>query len=162
MNKKAQKKKDREKRVRRQVLLRRAAIRAPEEEDNRLRRKMKRIAKVKKDMGERNVWSDEVLMKLDELTLTQLEKNAKILKILEEEYAQEQDKKSKLNQHLESEGCLTLEQKLNHLHQQLVEEQKGLYEEEMAKAEKDSSESGDNEGLVNNCVGDEVCQEASS
>lgn len=128
MDKKAQKKKDRAKRVRKQILLKRAALRAPQEEENKLKKKMKRITKLKKDMGKLNVWADDVFLKMSEQNLSQLEKNCKILKALEEEYRKETENKKNLNESLESKGCLALEEKLNHLHNKLVEEQKALHE----------------------------------
>lgn len=139
MDKKVQKKKDRAKRVRKQVLLQRAALRAPKQEENKLRRKMKRITKLKKDMGKLNVWADDVLLGLSDKALTQLERNAKILKALEEEYQTEADRKKDLNDKLEAEGCLTLDEKLNHLHAKLAEEQKRLY----AEGKFDLKESGE-------------------
>lgn len=75
-------------------------------------------------MGKLNVWADDILLQMNEQTLSQLEKNAKILKALEEEYATEHGRKAELNQQLEAEGFKTLEEKLNHLHDKLVQDQK--------------------------------------
>ena len=132
MNKKAQKKKDREKKARKKVLLRRAALRAPKEEENKLKRKMNRIAKIKKDMGKLNFWSDEVFLRMSEDKLRQLEKNSKILKALEEEHKKSHENKRDINKKLEEEGYLTLEQKLNHLYQNLVSEQNLTESEEVS------------------------------
>jgi Na+/phosphate symporter len=82
-------------------------------------------------MGALNVWADDVLLKMNEKTLVQLEKNAKILKALENEYKEERDKKIKINEELEADGFLTLEEKLNHLHNKLVDEQKALHERDL-------------------------------
>lgn len=87
--KKFQKKKNREKEVRKKILADREAMRAPAREDRKVLRKLKRISKLKQEMGEYNQWSDEVLMTLNDSALSRLEANAKTLKNLENEYEQE-------------------------------------------------------------------------
>lgn len=124
MDKKAQKKKDREKRVRKQILKQREALRKPAQEERAFQKKMKRIAKLKKDMGRLNVWADDVLLKMSDSTLSQLEKNARILKALEQQYEKETSTKRDLNRQLEEEGFVTLEDKMKFLHDRLVEQQK--------------------------------------
>lgn len=134
--KKAKKNKEREKEAKKKVLARRAALRAPKIEENKLKKKMKRIGKLQMDMGDLNVWADDIFMKMvnaDEKTLSQLERNTQILKALEEEYVGEKARKDNLNSGLEAKGCTTLEEKLNHLHQQLVEDQKASGEEILAE-----------------------------
>lgn len=137
--KRLKKKKEREKEARKKVLVRRAAIRAPQVEANKEKKKMKRVVKLQKEMGELNMWADDVLSKLSNDTLTQLEKNAQILKALEKEYEKETKNKRNLNNGLEEKGITTLHEKLNYLHQQFVEQQKSLGEdvlkEELALAE---------------------------
>lgn len=133
--KKFQKKKDRERRVRRQVLLEREAIRAPEREERKFQKKLKRVERLKKDMGRLNVWADELFLKMDDKTLSQLEHNAKILKALEEEYRDEHDRKVALNEELEAKGVHTLEEKLEHLHGRIVEQAKELYKSGGLEAE---------------------------
>ena len=145
--KKLQKKKDREKEVKKRVLHRRTAIRAPKIEENKNRKKMERISKLQKDMKELNVWADDVLGKLDSKTLTQLERNAQLLKGLEEEYEVERAKKSELNGDLESKGLNSLDEKLNHLHQNLVQSQrtsKEVAEVTICRAEETTGESTSN------------------
>lgn len=122
--KKLAKKHQRAKEVRKKILARRDAIRAPKIEENKQRKKAKRINKLIKDMGELNVWADEVLMRMDNSTLTQLEKNAQILRSLEAEYESEKAKKEKLNEELHSKGLFTLQEKLNHLSQELISQQR--------------------------------------
>jgi len=126
--KKFQKKKDRERRVRKQILAQREAIRAPEREERQFQKKLKRIEKLKKDMGKMNVWADEVFLNMSDDSLSQLERNALILKALEQEYQKEKDKKKQLNDELEEQGLLTLDQKLQHLHDKLVHQAKEMYE----------------------------------
>lgn len=118
--KKQQKKLARAKEVRKKLLVRREAAAAPVREETVLRRKMKRVHRLKNDMGRLNVWSDEALVNMTDKTLTQLERNAKILRALEDEYQEEHAKKENLNKELESEGYYTLEEKLNNLHGKLV------------------------------------------
>lgn len=119
--KKQQKKNARDKDNRKKLLAKREAIAAPLREERDQFRKLKRVGKMKKDMGKFNVWPDEVLMSMSNDTLSQLEKNAKILRALEEEYQQEYLKKENLNKELEVEGYHTLEEKLNSLHNRMVD-----------------------------------------
>jgi hypothetical protein len=126
---KLKKKKDREKRVRKKILLQREALRAPAREERKFQKKLDRIGKLKKELGDLNVWADEVFLNMSDKNLSQLERNAQILKALEEEYKKEHDKKSALNKELEEAGLLTLEDKLSHLHNKLVDQAKKLYEE---------------------------------
>lgn len=118
------KKKEREKEAKKKVLLKRVAMRSPQVEENKQKKKMKRVSKLQKEMGKLNMWADEVLCRMSNDTLTQLEKNAKILKALEAEYEKEKSKKRNLNQNLEQKGLSTLKEKLDYLHNELVEQQK--------------------------------------
>lgn len=133
------KKKEREKESKKKILARRKAIRAPQIEANKEKRKMKRVVKLQKEMGELNMWADDVLSKLSNETLTQLEKNAQILKALEKEYEQNLKSKKNLNDSLEQKGFATLHEKLNYLHNEFVEQQKSsgedVLKEELALAE---------------------------
>jgi hypothetical protein len=121
--KKLQKRKERDKKNRDKLLYRRAVKTKKQQEENAEYHKSKRIEKLQRELGELNQWSDEVLKKVPNDTLTQLEKNAKILKSLEDEYEQERAKKRQLNESLESEGSLTLEQKMAKLHAGLSQTQ---------------------------------------
>lgn len=127
--KKFKKRKQREKDVRKKILTRREIIRAPEREERAFQKKLKRIDKLKKEMGDLNVWSDDIFLKMTDDTLSQLEKNAKILKALEDEFREETTKKRNLNEQLEAEGFQTLDEKLSHLHNKLVNQQKALYDQ---------------------------------
>jgi hypothetical protein len=122
--KRLKKKKDREKKAKEKVLARRKAIQAPKIEENKHRKKMKRIAKLQKGMGELSMWADDILGRMSNDTLTQLEKNAQILKTLESEYEKEKAKKKQINNNLEDKGLISLQEKLDHLHNELVEQQK--------------------------------------
>lgn len=122
--KRLKKKKEREKEAKKKVLLKRAAMRAPQVEENKQKKKMKRVTRLQKEMGELNMWANEVLCRMSNDTLTQLEKNAKILKALEAEYEKEKSAKMNLNQNLEQKGLSSLKDKLDYLHNELVEQQK--------------------------------------
>jgi len=104
-------------------------------------RKLKRIKKLKKEMGQMNVWADDVFMRMSENTISQLEHNAQILKALEEEYEKEWAKKKALNQDLEDKGLTSLKDKMQYLHDQLIEDQKiagaAVIDEENKLAEKE-------------------------
>ena len=127
--KKMLKKKKREKDVKRRIDYKRQQLRAPIIEENQNRKKMARIAKLQKDMGDLSMWADDVLMKLDDEKLSQIEKNAKILKALEIEYEKEKEKRDAINKSLEEKGLKSLDDKLGHLHNQLVEQQKNMHSE---------------------------------
>ncbi len=126
--KKQQKKKTREKEVYKKVLLDRGKKQAKASEENALFKKTKRIEKLKKEMGEVNAWSDEALLNMDDKTLSQLEHNAKILKALEDEYEETNSERQKLNDSLESDGFLTLDEKLGSLHNKMVEQATAMYQ----------------------------------
>lgn len=133
--KRLKKKKIREKEAKKKVLSRRVASRASRIEENKERRKLKRVEKLQKEMGDLSNWADDVLMKLNNSTLCQLEKNAKILKALEDEYVEEIEKKNLLNKDLEDKGLLSLSDKMNYLHNNLVEEQKAAGIEGLVETE---------------------------
>jgi hypothetical protein len=130
---KLQKRKAREEKNKKAKLHRQAVATKKRQEENAEFKKLKRIKKLQRDMGNLSVWADDVLMKLNDKALTQLEKNAQILKALEAEYAKEKDRKRELNDGLEAEGLKTLEQKMNALHNRLVEQQKAAGEEALAE-----------------------------
>ena len=118
------KKKDRERESRKKVLARRAERRAPAQATRQLRRRIKRIAAIRKNLGSFDMYSDQTLLNMDTNSLSQLERNAQILRALEAEFEESQSQKSKLNEELESLGLHTLEQKMAHLNEQLVKQQR--------------------------------------
>jgi hypothetical protein len=126
--KKAEKKKAREKESRKKVLARRDAIRSSKSAENKIRKKMKRIVKLQKDVENLGPLADDVLLNMSDKTLSQLERNAQILKALENEYEEERSKKDQLNSELESKGALSLSDKLSFLHNELAEKQRVVLE----------------------------------
>lgn len=122
--KKFLKKKARERKNHEEVLKRREKLRADAKAERLVVQRLERADKLRKEVRELAQWSDEAFLKLKEKTMSQLEKNAKILKALEEEYEAERAKRADLNKELEDQGLLTLEDKMKHLHDMLVEDQK--------------------------------------
>ena len=131
------KKKEREKLAKNKVLARRNVARSTQVEDNQYRKKLKKVEKLQKEMSDLNGWADGVFMRMNNNTLIQLEKNAKILKALESEYKKEMSKKQKLNNDLEEKGLLTLQEKLNHIHNESAEQLKSAGIELILSGEKE-------------------------
>lgn len=121
--KKMQKKKAKEKETRKKILAKRAVSRAKTKEEREDHRKDKRVKKFQREMAGMNIWEDEVLKKMPDKTFDQLEHNANILKALEEEHEKEMDEKRSLNEGLESNGHITLNDKLQVLQQTTAEQQ---------------------------------------
>lgn len=121
--KKIQKKKAKEKDTRKKILMKRAISRAKTKEEREEHRRDKRVKKFQREMAGITIWEDEVLKKMPDKTFDQLEHNAKILRALEEEHEKDMDEKRNLNEGLESDGHLTLNDKLQSLHQATAEKQ---------------------------------------
>lgn len=122
--KKLQKKKEREKNVKLKKIRRQAILTKKRQEEAADFKKEQRVKKIQKEMGDLSIWGDEVLLKMSEENLSTLEKNCQILKALESEHKKELAKKQELNENLEEEGFLTLEEKINALHQKMLQKQK--------------------------------------
>lgn len=125
---KLKKKKTKEREAKKRVLARREQLRAPAREEREERRREKRQDKLMKDVDAMDngfqMYTEEQLAACDEKTLTQLEKNCKILRGLELEFEKEVENKLKLNSDLEEEGHSTLEEKLNAMSQKNIDQQK--------------------------------------
>jgi|GEM_PF-3360057 hypothetical protein len=132
---KLEKKKEHEKEARKKVLARRDALRAPKILENKLNKKFKRVSKLRKAMTGVAEYSDELLMNMNDATLTQLEKNAKILQALENEYEENLEKRRKINLDLESKGLFELNDKLSYLHNQLANDQQSAGFESLPEAQ---------------------------
>jgi hypothetical protein len=124
--KKLRKRKERDQKNLKAKLARQAKATAARQEETAEFRRLKRIKKLQKEMGDLNIWADDVFLKMDDKTLSQLEKNCNILKALEDEYKKEHAKKEALNKELEGAGQETLEDKLSFLHNKLVAQSKEL------------------------------------
>lgn len=109
------KKKERENKARARVQARRHKLGVMRRQDSReakLQRKFRdKIAPIVKDPEARARLGEAE----NKRTLQKLERNAQILKALEEEYAREKDQKKALNESLESAGHVTLKEKLGAL-----------------------------------------------
>jgi hypothetical protein len=122
--KKMQKKKKKEKENRKKILAEREKRRAVVRKEREERRREKRIDRLQKEMMDFEYLPTETLEDMDDATLSQLERNAQILKALEVEYTKEIDRKKELNESLEDEGHFTLEDKMNALAQKNIAVQK--------------------------------------
>lgn len=120
---KLQKRKVREKETRQQLLARREQLRAPAREAREDMRREKRIKKLQKDLEHFDqVMQERELAVASDDTLSQLEKNIEILKVLESEHNREMAQKAALNQELEEKGYFTLEDKMKAAQELLVKE----------------------------------------
>ena len=113
--KKMNKKKAREKENKKKVLLKREQHRSKAQQERKEKRKDKKIKKLQKDMGDLDIWADEVYKNVSDDALNQLEHNAKILKVLEDEAEKENEEKRVRNEELEEKGHKTLDEKLQRL-----------------------------------------------
>jgi hypothetical protein len=123
-NKKFQKRKKRERLVKKKVLKKREEKRAEvrkerleerqkKEEENKLEREIEEMEKLE-------LWADEVYDKLPEKSREQIKTNIGILEALEEEYDREKSERQSLNDELEKQGHQTMDQKLNALQEKMV------------------------------------------
>lgn len=119
-----EKKKQREKEVKVKLEKRREATKAASRAQLLAFREQRKFRKEQKEFEkfEKNV--DEFYNKLPQKTKEQLEKNIEILKALEEEHEKNLASKQKLNEELESEGKITPKEKMEALHEKVVEKQK--------------------------------------
>lgn len=124
LQKKQQKQKAKDKENRKKILANRAKTRAKAKEEKDEFRRDKRIKRLLKDMEGLDTWEEETLKEMPDKTFDQLEHNAQILKVLEEEHEQDMAAKKELNEGLEEKGHITLDEKLNALHQSTLEQQK--------------------------------------
>ncbi len=118
---KLKKKKAREKEVKKKILVRREKLRAPAREERAERRCEKRHDEFIKELDK--FYTEEQLATLDEKTLTQLEKNCKTLRGLEEEYEKETHNRKRLNLELEDQGHMTLQEKLKAVSKEQIKQQ---------------------------------------
>jgi hypothetical protein len=122
---KEKKKKNREKRVEQKIFVRREALRK-ERKTLELQRRQEEEAqdlvhgKLKPIVNDHSRF-EEVKSKKERVALDQLEKNLKILEALEEEYDKESKMRENINEVLESEGHLTMAEKMDALHKKALE-----------------------------------------
>ena len=121
---KLKKKKTREKEAKKKVLVRREQLRAPAREERADRRLEKKHDEFIKELDSFQFYTEEQLAALDEDTLTQLEKNCKVLRGLELEHEKEVGDKKNLNLKLEEQGYSTLQEKLKAVSEEQIKKQK--------------------------------------
>ena len=118
---KEKKKKQREQKSKSRVLAKRKILRqqlSEEKKKSRLDKKFRsKIKPIIKDPEKRKIMENII----NEKILSKLEKNAEILRQLEQSYLNEIEHKKALNQQLESEGHSTIEQKLSALENKIKE-----------------------------------------
>ena len=112
---KERKKKSRELIAKKRVLARRKALRKQTSEqlsESRLEKKFRnKIEPIIKDPEKQKIMQEQKNQRI----LSKLEKNAEILKALEEQYEEEMNCKKEINKKLEEEGNFTLKEKLDAL-----------------------------------------------
>lgn len=119
-----QKRKDREKEVSKNLLLKREKLRATTREAKDEFLRVKRLKKIHKELERFDQIMDErQLLEADDKTLSQLEKNIEILKALEAEHERDAAQKEQINAMLEAEGYLTLEEKMEAARKMMLSEQ---------------------------------------
>lgn len=122
---KLKKRKKREKENRQQTLRRRAASRAKAKEEREEQRREKRIDKLQRELYAMDQhFEKEQLAAASDDVIAQLEKNVEILRALEREHDKEMSEKAALNESLEEQGLLTMEDKMQALHEANMERQK--------------------------------------
>lgn len=119
----AKKRKDREKKSHAKVLLRREAIRKERKEIVRQNLLEKSLSPKKTPIvNNRELQLEQEEKKIEKIK-EQLLKNQEILKVLEEQYNQEQDARNQINENLESEGNISLQDKLSAMHKSVIDSQ---------------------------------------
>lgn len=121
--KKGKKRKDRAKKSHAKVLKIREAIRKERKEELRKIYLEKSLQPKKKPfVHDREKQLEDEELKNEKIK-EQLHKNQKLLEELEKQYDAEQALRKQVNDRLESEGNITLKEKLNAMHQQAIESQ---------------------------------------
>jgi len=119
----AKKRKEREKKSHAKVLLRREAIRKERKEIARQNLLEKSLSPKKTPIvNNRELQLEQEEKKIEKIK-EQLLKNQEILKALEEQYNQEQDARKQINENLESEGNMSLQDKLSAMHKSVIDSQ---------------------------------------
>ena len=119
----AKKRKDREKKSHAKVLLRREAIRKERKEIVRQNLLEKSLSPKKTPIvNNRELQLEQEEKKIEKIK-EQLLKNQEILKVLEEQYNQEQDARNQINENLESECNISLQDKLSAMHKSVIDSQ---------------------------------------
>ena len=137
---KEKKKQDRKKKVEQKVFVRREALRKERKALTLQQRQEEEAQKlvngrIKPIVNNYSEFEDRELK--DKLVVEQLERNLKLLEALEQDYDREQNARQNINDTLESEGHLTMAEKMEALHQKALE---------MAR-EKSSESSGNEQNL---------------
>lgn len=122
--KKLQKKRQKEKENRKEALKKREEMRKPAREEREQHRRERRISKLRSNMADYQFFDTESFKDLDDSKLEQLEKNVEVLRGLEKEWQEENNKKMALNKDLEAQGHATLDEKLRAVSEATIQQQK--------------------------------------
>lgn len=115
-----EKKKNAEKK--RKILANRASIRSEAKTKREEARRDRQIRRIQKSMKNIEYYAPEFLETLPQKTLDQIEKNAEILRAIEDEYEAERQSRAQLNEILEGEGAVTMDDKMNLIAQRAMEQ----------------------------------------
>lgn len=116
----AKKRKEREKKSKVKILLRREAVRKERKEESK-KYMLEKLVQPKQNPIINMKKKDESMEDRDAKIKEQLLKNQQILKALEEEFSKEQQSRDNLNGDLESKGHGNLQDKLAAMHKEVVE-----------------------------------------
>jgi len=121
----AKKRKEREKKSKVKILLRREAVRKERKEESK-KYMLEKLVQPKKNPIINMKKKDESMEDRDAKIKEQLLKNQQILKALEEEFSKERQIRDDLNGDLESKGHGNLQDKLAAMHKEVVESEEKL------------------------------------
>jgi len=121
----AKKRKEREKKSKVKVLLRREAVRKERKEESK-KYMLEKLVQPKQNPIINMKKKDESMEDRDAKIKEQLLKNQQILKALEEEFSKERQSRDDLNGDLESKGHGNLQDKLAAMHKEVVESEEKL------------------------------------
>lgn len=119
--KKLEKRKVKERATHRQILNRRTAIRAEAKEKREEFRDEKKHRKMIRQVEEMQAVYDQMKDKLPPETRQKIERNIEILSALEQQFVKETEERKKNNEQLETEGALSMKEKMNLLEKKMLE-----------------------------------------
>lgn len=119
--KKQTKKKQRERLVRKKVLARRDAIRQERKEELQKKRYEEMVSSKPQPIINNTAVAEHREQIRQEKVREKLEKNVEILKQLQAEYAKENEARQTINEELESEGHVTMQEKMSAIHKKAEE-----------------------------------------
>lgn len=135
---KERKEKERKEKAKKRILARRKKIRDQYGQDKKAARLDRKFRTKQKPFIKDEIKRETMEKINNEKVLSKLEKNAELLKFLESEYERELNNKKIINEKLESEGHVTLEEKMSALEKKIKE---NMSESELESGKIDISDS---------------------